>query len=144
VGINTLIYSRSGGYQGIGFAIPVGLARRVMEQIIETGAVTRGWFGVEVANITPELAESLGLAGTRGAIVGGIERGSPADRAGIRLGDVIVRVGDRAVTDLTSTLNAIADIPPGKTVQVRVQRRNQEVSLAVTVGKRKPRAAEDE
>jgi serine protease DegQ len=144
VGINTLIYSRSGGYQGIGFAIPVGLARKVMEQIIETGSVTRGWFGVEVANITPELAESLGLAGTRGAIVGGIERGSPADRAGIRLGDVIVRVGDRAVTDLTSTLNAIADIPPGKTVQVRVQRRSQEVNLAVTVGKRKPRAADDE
>lgn len=144
VGINTLIYSRSGGYQGIGFAIPVGLARRVMEQIIETGSVTRGWFGVEVANITAELAESLGLAGTRGAIVGGIERGSPADRAGIRLGDVIVRVGERPVTDLTSTLNAIADIPPGKTVQVKVQRRNQEVNLAVTVGKRKPRAAEDE
>jgi len=144
VGINTLIYSRSGGYQGIGFAIPVGLARKVMEQIIETGSVTRGWFGVEVANITPELAESLGLAGTRGAIVGGIERGSPADRAGIRLGDVIIRVGDRAVTDLTSTLNAIADIPPGKTVQVKVQRRNQEVNLAVTVGKRKPRVAEAE
>ena len=138
VGINTLIYSRSGGYQGIGFAIPVGLARKVMEQIIETGSVTRGWFGVEVANITPELAESLGLAGTRGAIVGGIERGSPADRAGIRLGDVIVGVGERAVTDLTATLNAIADIPPGKTVQVKVLRRNQEVNLAVTVGKRKP------
>jgi S1-C subfamily serine protease len=144
VGINTLIYSRSGGNQGIGFAIPVGLARKVMEEIIETGTVTRGWFGVEVANITPELAESLGLAGTRGAIVGGIERGSPADRAGIRLGDVIVGVGDRAVADLTATLNAIADIPPGKTVQVKVLRRNQEVALAVTVGRRKPRAADEE
>jgi Do/DeqQ family serine protease len=144
VGINTLIYSRSGGNQGIGFAIPVGLARKVMEEIIETGSVTRGWFGVEVANITPELAESLGLAGTRGAIVGGIERGSPADRAGFRLGDVIVAVGDRAVADLTATLNAIADIPPGKTVQVKVLRRNQEVTLAVTVGRRKPRAAGEE
>ena len=144
VGINTLIYSRSGGYQGIGFAIPVGLARKVMEQIIETGSVTRGWFGVEVANITPELAESLGLAGTRGAIVGGIERGSPAERAGIRLGDVIVAVGDRTVADLTATLNAIADIPPGKTVQVKVSRKNQEVTLAVTVGKRRPRTADDE
>jgi S1-C subfamily serine protease len=144
VGINTLIYSRSGGNQGIGFAIPVGLARKVMEEIIETGSVTRGWFGVEVANITPELAESLGLAGTRGAIVGGIERGSPADRAGFRLGDVIVGVGDRAVPDLTATLNAIADIPPGKTVQVKVLRRNQEVTLAVTVGRRKPRPADAE
>ena len=144
VGINTLIYSRSGGYQGIGFAIPVGLARKILEEIIETGSVTRGWFGVEVANITPELAESLNLSGTRGAIVGGIERGSPAERAGIRLGDVIVGVGDRQVGDLTATLNAIADIPPGKTVQVRVQRRNQEVTLPVTVGRRKPRAAEEE
>ena len=144
VGINTLIYSRSGGYQGIGFAIPAGLARRVMEQIIETGGVIRGWFGVEVANITPELAESLGLSGTRGAIVGGIERGSPADRGGIRLGDVIVAVGERQVADLTSTLNAIADVPPGKTVPVKVIRRNQEVTLSVTVGRRKPRAAEEE
>lgn len=144
VGINTLIYSRSGGYQGIGFAIPVGLARKVMEQIIETGAVTRGWFGVEVANITPELAESLGLAGTRGAIVGAIERGSPADRAGIRLGDVITSIGGRAVADLAATLNAIADVPPGKTVPVKVLRRNQEVTVPVTVGRRKPRAAEDE
>jgi Do/DeqQ family serine protease len=144
VGINSLIFSRSGGYQGIGFAIPVSLARRIMEQIIETGAVTRGWFGVEVANITPELAESLGLPGTKGAIVGGIERGSPAERAGIRLGDVILAVGERNVQDLTATLNAIADIPPGKTVQVKVARKNQEVTLAVTVGKRKPRPAGEE
>ncbi len=144
VGINTLIYSRSGGYQGIGFAIPVGLAKKVMEQIIETGSVTRGWFGVEVANITPELAESLGLAGTRGAIVGGIERGSPAERAGIRLGDVIVAVSDKPVQDLTATLNAIADLPPGRTVPVKVNRRNQEVALSVTVGRRKPRVAEEE
>ena len=144
VGINTLIYSRTGGYQGIGFAIPAGLARRVMEQIIETGSVIRGWFGVEVANITPELAESLGLSGTRGAIVGGVEPGSPAHRAGIRLGDVILAVGERQVADLTATLNAIADIPPGKTVQVRIIRRNQEVTLPVTVGRRKPRAADEE
>jgi serine protease DegQ len=143
VGINTLIYSRSGGYQGIGFAIPVGLAKKIMEQIIETGSVVRGWFGVEVANITPELAESLGLADTRGAIVGGIERGSPADRGGIRLGDVIVAVGDRPVKDLTATLNAIADLPPGRTVPVRVLRKDQEVVVSVTVGRRKPRAAEE-
>jgi serine protease DegQ len=144
VGINTLIFSRSGGYQGIGFAIPVSLAKKVMEEIIETGAVTRGWFGVEVANITPELAESLALAGTRGAIVGGIERGSPAERAGIRLGDVIVKVGERSVPDMNTALNAIADIPPGKTVAVTVLRRNQEVGLSVTVGKRRPRAAGEE
>jgi len=139
IGINTLIFSRSGGYQGIGFAIPVSLAKRVMEQIIETGSVTRGWFGVEVADISPELAESLGLKGTRGAIVGAIERGSPADKGGMKLGDVIVAVNGLTVRDVSSTLNAIASVPPGKSVPVRVLRRNQELNIDVMVGKRRPR-----
>jgi serine protease DegQ len=139
IGINTLIFSRSGGYQGIGFAIPVSLAKRVMEQIIETGTVTRGWFGVEVADISPELAESLGLKGTRGAIVGAIERGSPAERSGLKLGDVIVTVDGRTVPDVTSALNAIAEVPPGRTVAVKVLRRNQELVVEVVVGKRRPR-----
>jgi serine protease DegQ len=139
IGINTLIFSRSGGYQGIGFAIPVSLAKRVMEQIIATGAVTRGWFGVEVADLSPELAQSLGLAGTRGAIVGAIERGSPAERSGMKLGDVIVSVDGRSVTDVGQTLKAIAEVPPGRSVPVKVLRRNREVALEVTVGKRRPR-----
>jgi serine protease DegQ len=138
IGINTLIFSRSGGYQGIGFAIPVSLAKKVMEQIIETGSVTRGWFGVEVADVSPELAESLGLKGTRGAIVGQIERGSPAEKSGMKLGDVIVAVAGKPVVDVSSTLNSIANVPPGKTVQVKVLRRNQELNLDVMVGKRRP------
>ena len=144
IGINTLIFSRSGGYQGIGFAIPVSLAKRVMEQIIETGTVTRGWFGVDVADITPELAESLGLKGTRGAIVGAIERGSPAEKSGIRLGDVIFSINGRVVPDVSTALNAIAEVPPGKSVPVKVIRRNQELSLEVTVGKRRPRPRTEE
>jgi serine protease DegQ len=144
IGVNTLIFSRSGGYQGIGFAIPVSLAKRVMEQIIETGGVTRGWFGVEVADITQELAESLGLKGTRGAIVGAIERGSPADKSGMKLGDVIVMVNGKAVPDTTSALNAIAEMVPGKSVPVRVMRRNQELNLDVMVGKRRPRTRQEE
>jgi serine protease DegQ len=139
IGVNTLIFSRSGGYQGIGFAIPVHLAKRVMEQIIETGSVTRGWFGVEVADITPELAESLGLKGTRGAIVGAIERGSPAEKSGMKLGDVIVMVNGKVVPDVSSALNAIAEMVPGKSVPVRVVRRDQEVNLDVMVGKRRAR-----
>jgi serine protease DegQ len=139
IGINTLIFSRSGGYQGIGFAIPVSLAKRVLEQIIETGSVTRGWFGVDVADITPELAESLGLRGTKGAIVGAIERGSPAEKAGLRLGDIIVAVNGRTVRDVNTALNAIAEVPPGKSVPVKVMRRNQELALDVLVGKRRPR-----
>jgi serine protease DegQ len=140
VGINTLIFSRSGGYQGIGFAIPASIAKKVMEQIIENGAVTRGWFGVEVGNITPELAESLALPTVRGAIVGGIERGSPAEKSGIQLGDVIVTVNGQPVTDVNATLKAIAEVPPGKTVPVKLLRRNLEVEVRVTVGKRRPRA----
>ena len=144
IGINTLIFSRSGGYQGIGFAIPVSLAKRVLEQIIETGTVTRGWFGVDVADITPELAESLGLKGTRGAIVGAIERGSPAEKSGMRLGDVIVAVNGRAVGNTTAALAAIAEIPPGQSVPVRVIRRSQELSLDVLVGKRRARPRTEE
>ena len=143
IGINTLIFSRSGGYQGIGFAIPVSLAKRVMEQIIETGSVTRGWFGVDVADISPELAESLALKGTRGAIVGAIERGSPAEKGGIRLGDVIVAINGKAVPDVSSALNAIAEMSPGRTVPVKVFRRNQELTVEVTVGKRRPRPREE-
>ncbi len=144
IGINTLIFSRSGGYQGIGFAIPVSLAKRVMEQIIETGAVTRGWFGVDVADITAELAESLGLKGTRGAIVGAIERGSPAEKSGLKLGDVITAINGRAVPDTGTALNAIAEVPPGKSVPVKVIRRNQELTVEVTVGRRRaqPRTAQ--
>jgi len=144
IGINTLIFSRSGGYQGIGFAIPVSLAKRVMEQIIETGSVTRGWFGVEMADISPELAESLGLKGTHGAIVGAIERGSPAEKSGLRLGDVIFQIDNRTVPDVSRALNAIAEIPPGKTVPVKLLRRNQELTVDVTVGRRKARPRTDD
>lgn len=139
IGVNTLIFSRSGGYQGIGFAIPVSLAKKVMEQIIETGAVTRGWFGVEVAPVSGELAESLGLKDTRGAIVGAIERGSPAEKSGMKLGDVIVAVNGKPTPDVTTALNAIAEVPPGKTVPVKLVRRNQELTLDVVVGKRRPK-----
>jgi serine protease DegQ len=144
IGINTLIFSRSGGYQGIGFAIPVSLAKRIMEQIIETGSVTRGWFGIEVADITPELAESLGLKGTRGAIVGAIERGSPAEKGGLKLGDVIVEIDGRPVGDVNTALNGIAGAPPGKSVPVKVVRRDQQLTLDVLVGKRKPRPRNEE
>jgi serine protease DegQ len=144
IGINTLIFSRSGGYQGIGFAIPVAIAKRVLEQIIETGSVTRGWFGVEVADISPDLAESLGLKGTKGAIVGAIERGSPAEKSGLKLGDIIISINGRPVPDVSTALNAIAEVPPGKSVPVKVIRRSQEVSVDVLVGKRRPRPRSEE
>jgi serine protease DegQ len=99
VGINTAIYSRTGGSLGIGFAIPVSSARSIMEQIIRTGSVTRGWIGVEAQEITLELAESFGLPGTEGSLIAGVVRGSPADTAGIRPGDVLLSVNGKTVKD---------------------------------------------
>jgi hypothetical protein len=111
IGINSAIYSRTGGSLGIGFAIPVSLARNVMEQIIQTGAVTRGWIGVEVQAITPELAESFGLPSSEGTLISGVMRGSPADRSGVRPGDVLLSVDGRKVNDPQAMLEAIAALP---------------------------------
>lgn len=136
VGINTAIYSQSGGSLGIGFAIPVSIARNVLEQIIVKGEVVRGWVGVEIQDLTPELAESFGFGDTTGALIAGVLRGSPADRAGIRPGDVLVAVDDDAVRDPKSMLEMVAALPPGREVAFRVRRGNQNVSLQVTVGQR--------
>lgn len=140
VGINTAIYSETGGSIGIGFAIPVSLARQVMEQIIQTGAVTRGWIGVEVQDLTPDLAESFRLSGSNGALIAEVMRGSPADRAGVRPGDIMLTVEGKPVTDATSLLNLISSLEPGNPARVRVLRNQTEILLTVSVGRRpKPR-----
>lgn len=138
VGINTAIYSRTGGSLGIGFAIPVSIARTVMEQIIRTGSVTRGWIGVEAQEITPELAESFKLPASEGAIIAGVMRGSPADRAGIRPGDVLIAVGGKPVKDPQSMLELIASLTPGTTAPFRLRREAKELEVAVSIGKRPP------
>ncbi len=136
VGINTAIYSRSGGSLGIGFAIPVSIARNVLEQIVATGEVTRGWVGVEIQDITPELAESFGLADTRGALIAGVLRASPADRAGIKPGDVLIAVGGETVRDPKAMLDLVAALPPGRRASLLVRRGDREVELTVEVGRR--------
>jgi len=138
VGVNTAIFSRSGGNLGIGFAIPVSIVRQVMQEIISHGAVTRGWVGIEVQEITPEIAESFALKSTAGALIAGVLRGGPADRAGIRPGDILLAVGGKPVTDSSSLLNLIAALPPGKVVQLRLMREQTEMQLMVTVQKRPP------
>ncbi|BBO21683.1 MAG: DegQ protease [Rhodocyclaceae bacterium] len=138
VGINTAIYSRSGGSLGIGFAIPVSIARSVMEQIIKTGSVTRGWIGVEAQEITPELAESFKLPASEGAIIAGVMRGSPADRAGIRPGDVLMSISGKAVKDPQGMLELIAGLTPGSTAQFRLRRESKDLEVAVSIGKRPP------
>jgi len=136
LGINTAIYSRSGGSLGIGFAIPVSTVKTVMESIINTGQVVRGWIGVEPQDITPELAESFGLTRKTGAIIAGVLRDSPADKAGLKPGDILVAVEGKPVTDTTEMLNLIAQLTPGNKAKFTILRRNQESEMQVTIGKR--------
>ena len=136
VGVNSAIYSRTGGSQGIGFAIPVSIARQVMEQIIESGSVTRGWVGIEVQDLTPELAESFNLDKTEGALIAGVLKGGPADQGGIRPGDILLAVGGKPVTDSASLLNLIAALKPGTRAQLTVARKQQSLDLEVQVGRR--------
>ena len=136
IGINTAIYSQSGGSMGIGFAIPVSLARSIMEQIVRTGGVTRGWVGIEVQEITAELAESFRLPDTQGALIAGVMRGSPADKAGIKPGDVLIQVTGKLVKDAQVMLELIAALEPGKTASFGLKREGRDVTVEVTIGKR--------
>ena len=139
IGINTAIYSRTpgGASLGIGFAIPASTAKTVMEQIIQTGSVQRGWIGVGVQEMTREIAESFKMPGTtRGALITEVFRGTPADRGGMKVGDVLIAVDGKAVTDPATMLNLIAALTPGSQAILRVMRETKEVDLRVTVGKR--------
>ena len=136
IGINTAIYSRSGGSLGIGFAIPVSLARQVMEQIIQTGSVTRGWIGVEVQDITAELAESFKLPDSKGVLIAGVVRNGPAEKAGIRPGDILREVNGKPVHDSSEMLTVVAEAQPGKEANLTLLRNGKNFSVKLTVGKR--------
>jgi len=137
VGINTAIYSqRSGGSLGIGFAIPASSAKQIMEQIIQTGGVTRGWIGVEAREITPEMGESFRLGATTGVLIEGVLRGGPAERAGLKPGDILVAIEGKPVKDPNSMLNLVAALVPGKPASIRLRRDNKDVDVQVAVGKR--------
>src|SRR5712664_3607452 len=145
VGINTAIFSRSGGSMGIGFAIPVSTAKMVLEQIVKSGSVTRGWIGVEVQEITAPVAESFKLGSTRGALIAGVLRGGPADKAGIKPGDVLVEVEGKPVADPSAMLNLVAALAPGAGAKMKLKRQGNDVDASVTVGRRpKPQAARAE
>ncbi len=136
VGVNSAIYSRTGGSQGIGFAIPVSIARLVMEQIIKTGSVTRGWVGIEVQDLTPELADSFGLKNAEGALIAGVLKGGPAEVGGVRPGDILLSVNSKTVVDSSSLLNLIADLSPGATAQLKVSRKQKQLDLKIRVERR--------
>ena len=140
LGINSAIYSQTGGSVGIGFAIPVSTAKTVLDSIIKHGQVVRGWIGVESQDVTPELADSFGLAKDRGAIIAGVVHGGPADRAGMRPGDILVAVQGKKVTSTSDMMNFIAALPPGDKAKLTVVRKDHESTLDVTIGRR-PRQA---
>ncbi|MBC3365288.1 Do family serine endopeptidase AlgW [Pseudomonas sp. SWRI154] len=139
-GINTAIFSKSGGSQGIGFAIPVKLAMEVMKSIIEHGQVIRGWLGIEVQPLTQELAESFGLSGRPGIVVAGIFRDGPAQKAGLQLGDVILSIDGEPAGDGRRSMNQVARIKPTDKVTVQVMRNGKELKLTAEIGLRPPPA----
>jgi Do/DeqQ family serine protease len=136
IGINTAIFTRTGSSTGIGFAIPVSTAKMVLDQIVKSGSVTRGWIGVEVQEITPQQVESFKLGSTRGALIAGVLRGGPADKAGVKPGDVLVDVQGKPVADPAGMLNLIAALAPGQSAKVKLKRQGQDVDATVTVGRR--------
>ena len=136
LGINTAIYSRSGGSMGIGFAIPVSTAKMVLDSIVKDGQVTRGWIGVEPSELSPELAETFGVKATEGVIVTGVLQDGPGAQAGIRPGDVIVRVAGASINNVPTLLSTVAALKPGVSATFEVQRAGQMLELNVTPGLR--------
>ena len=139
VGINTAIFSTSGGYMGIGFAIPSDMAKSVMESILKYGKVIRGWLGVSIQTLTPELEKSLGLKVNEGALVADVMKDSPADKGGLKRGDVITEFNGKKVEDSTILRNMVAASAPGTTVELKVARDGKELPLTVTLGELKER-----
>ncbi|MCP1504674.1 serine protease DegS [Pseudomonas marginalis] len=139
-GINTAIFSKSGGSQGIGFAIPVKLAMEVMKSIVEHGQVIRGWLGIEVQPLSKELAESFGLTGRPGIVVAGIFRDGPAQKAGLQLGDVILNIDGEPAGDGRKSMNQVARIKPTDKVTIQVMRNGKELNLSAEIGLRPPPA----
>ncbi|MBV6750096.1 trypsin-like peptidase domain-containing protein [Pseudomonas chlororaphis] len=137
-GINTAIFSKSGGSQGIGFAIPINLAVEVMKAIIEHGQVIRGWLGIEVQPLTQDLAESFGLSGRPGIVVAGVFRDGPAQKAGLQLGDVILSIDGEPATDGRRSMNQVARIKPTDKVAIQVLRNGKEIKLMAEIGLRPP------
>jgi serine protease DegQ len=145
-GINTAIYSRSGGSLGIGFAIPVSTAKQVMEGIVKDGQVTRGWIGVEPQDLSPELAVTFGIKnskqngeGLQGVIITGVLQGAPAAKAGIMPGDIIVSIGAKPVHNVSELLTQVAMLKPGNSEKFGIIRKENKLELSVAAGTR-PRA----
>ncbi|MEN9418000.1 MAG: hypothetical protein RI988_1620 [Pseudomonadota bacterium] len=140
VGINSANYSGTGGSLGIGFAVPIDLAREVMDSLVREGQVVRGWIGIEPRELTPELVDSMQLATREGVLIAGVLQGGPASAAGLRPGDVVVAVGGQPVAGTTSLLRTVAALRPGSRAVLAVLRGKERTEVPVTVGQRPPAA----
>jgi len=136
VGINTAIFSKSGGYMGIGFTIPINMVKVIRDQLIADGKVTRGYLGVNIQDLTPELAKSFGIKNRKGIIIADVMKGSPADKSGIKRGDIILKLNGKKVTDVGKFRNRIALIPPGQKTKLTLWHQKEELSATVTMAKR--------
>ena len=136
LGINTAIYSRSGGSLGIGFAIPISTAKQVLESIVRDGQVTRGWIGIEPNDLAPEIAEAFGIVAERGVAVTGVMQGGPAGKAGMAPGDVVLSIAGTPVDDVAHLLSAVAVLKPGVPATVEIQRKKTVLALSITPGVR--------
>jgi serine protease DegQ len=138
VGINSTIFSQTGGSLGIGFSIPVSLARNVFEQIVRDGEVTRGWLGIEPTAVTADVAKALALPKSEGVVIRNIQPGGPAERAGMKVLDVVLEISGKSTRSVPQLLARIAELPPGSSIKVKVMRAGQDVEMDVLVGKRPP------
>jgi len=136
VGISTAIFSKSGGSNGIGFAIPSTLALKVMRNLIEDGRVIRGWLGVETQELTPQLAESFGLNNVRGLVLAGVVTNGPADNAGLQVGDLILAFNDTSIISGLDSMRSIAEVKPGSIVKVNFLRNGEPLTTNILVGER--------
>ena len=135
VGINTAIYSPSGGSVGIGFSVPAATAKGVIDQLMQFGETRRGWLGVRIQSVTDDIAESLELGKVRGALVADVTPTGPAEKAGIEAGDVIVEFNGKPITEMKDLPRIVADTPVGSEVPVKVLRKGQEIMVSATVGR---------
>lgn len=134
VGMNTAIFSRSGGYMGIGFSIPINMAKNIEKQLRTTGKVTRGWLGVVIQDVSEELAKQFGSKDKRGALISEVSTDSPAQRSGLLQGDILIAIDGRTITNVADLRNRIAETPPNTVVALRILRNGQEKDMKVTIG----------